>query len=61
MYEWPASGARQFRFTNGDGFSVSAVVAGTERTLTQGDLRLTFYQGLPRAGCLRMEMGAPPG
>src|SRR4029077_18919650 len=39
MYEWPALERETFRFTNGDGFSVSAVVAGTERTLTQGDLR----------------------
>jgi len=39
----------------------SAVVTGTERVLTQGDLRLTFYQGVPVRVVFGMEMGQPPG
>ena len=56
MYEWSPLERASFRFTNGDGFSVSALVAGTERTLTQGDLRLTFYQGVPVRVVFGMEL-----
>lgn len=59
MYEWPKLERETFRFANGDGFSVSALVAGTEGTLTQGDLRLRFYQGVFVRVVFGMEMGQP--
>lgn len=60
MREWPALERETFRFTNGDGFSVSAVVAGTDRTLAQGDLRLRFYQGVPVRVVFGLDLGETP-
>jgi len=60
MREWPPLEREMFSFTNGDGFRVAGRVAGTERTLTQGDLRLRFYGDVPVRVVFGMALGERP-
>ncbi len=61
MREWPPLTKPTFQLRLGDGFSVLAIVARSERTLVQGDLRLTFYEGVPVRIVFGMDLSDSPG
>jgi hypothetical protein len=55
-YEWPPLARPRFQFLTGDALGVIATWAATDRVLTQGDLRFTFYQGVPVRVVFGMEL-----